>query len=126
MCIRDSVSGAQVMGDRVALGRVLRNLVDNAARHARSRITLELRESDGAVVLVVEDDGPGIPEADRARVVERFVRLDDARARDAGGAGLGLAIVDEVVRAHGGTFTISSGSLGGARVVVRLPSRDRP
>jgi signal transduction histidine kinase len=73
------------------------------------------------VLLGIDDDGPGIPEADRRRVFERFVRLDDARTRDAGGSGLGLAIVAELVAAHGGTVTVASSSLGGTRVEVTLP-----
>lgn len=74
------------------------------------------------VVLAVDDDGPGVPTADRERVFERFVRLDEARARDAGGSGLGLAIVRAVVAGHGGSVAVESGALGGARFVVRLPS----
>jgi signal transduction histidine kinase len=70
------------------------------------------------VVLTVDDDGPGIPESERARVLQRFVRLDEARSRDDGGSGLGPSIVDEVVRAHGGTITISRSPLGGARIQV--------
>jgi signal transduction histidine kinase len=76
------------------------------------------------VQLDVDDDGPGIPADDRQRVFERFVRLDDARARDRGGSGLGLAIVAEVVSAHGGAITISDSGLGGARVQVRFPRPD--
>lgn len=116
-----SVSAGRVAGDAGALRRVVRNLGDNAARHARHRVAFTVAERDGSVVLAVEDDGPGVPEAERARVFERFVRLDDARARDAGGAGLGLAIVAEVVAAHAGVATIGAGALGGARVEVVLP-----
>ncbi|HWC43818.1 MAG TPA: ATP-binding protein, partial [Actinomycetota bacterium] len=74
----------------------------------------------------VEDDGPGIPETDRERVFERFVRLDDARARDDGGSGLGLAIVAELVAAHGGTVAVATSPLGGARVEVVLPRPPDP
>jgi signal transduction histidine kinase len=116
-----AVSAARVEGDATALGRVLRNLADNAARHAGGRLAFSVAERDGLAVLRVEDDGPGIPEADRERVFERFVRLDDARARDDGGSGLGLAIVAELVAAHGGTVAVASGPLGGARVEVTLP-----
>ena len=69
-------------------------------------------------MLTVDDDGPGIRESERERVLQRFVRLDAARSRDEGGSGLGLAIVDEVVRAHGGSASISQSPLGGARVQV--------
>jgi signal transduction histidine kinase len=118
------VSAGRVSGDRAALWRALRNLGDNAVRHAKSQVAFRLAEQNGAVVLDVDDDGPGIPAADRQRVFERFVRLDDARARDAGGSGLGLAIVAEVVGAHRGTISIDDSGLGGARFEVRLPAID--
>ncbi|WP_082606245.1 sensor histidine kinase [Nocardioides sp. Root190] len=114
------VAAGRVQGDVVALGQVVRNLVDNASRHATATVAVSVTETAGEVVLVVEDDGPGIAPADRERVFERFVRLDDARARDVGGSGLGLAIVREVVRAHGGTVAAEASTLGGARFVVRL------
>jgi signal transduction histidine kinase len=117
------VSAARVDGDAAALRRVLHNLGDNAASHARHRVALALAERDGWAVLHVDDDGPGVPAADRSRVFERFVRLDDARARPGSGtgSGLGLAIVAEIVAAHGGTAAVSDAPLGGARVTVRLP-----
>ena len=115
------VSAARVDGDAAALRRVLRNLGDNAARHARGRVALALSEEDGHVVLRVDDDGPGVPAGERGRVFDRFVRLDEARARDGGGSGLGLAIVAEIVAAHGGAVEMTESPLGGARVTVRLP-----
>jgi signal transduction histidine kinase len=118
-----AVSAGAVDGDPDALGRVVRNLVDNAARHAAGRVSLSLAEDGGTVTLAVEDDGPGVPPAERERVFERFVRLDDARARDGGGSGLGLAIVAELVAAHGGTVALGDAALGGARAEVRLPAR---
>jgi signal transduction histidine kinase len=121
-----AVSAGRVEGDAAGLRRVLRNLADNAAHHAREHLAFSVGERDGAVLLGVEDDGPGIPEADRERVFERFVRLDGARARDAGGSGLGLAIVAELVAAHGGTVAVGAGRLGGARVEVTLPRLDDP
>ena len=116
-----AVSAGRVAGDAAGLRRVLRNLGDNASRHARERLALSVAERDATVVLAVEDDGSGIPEADRERVFERFVRLDGARARDDGGSGLGLAIVAELVAAHGGAVLAGAGPLGGARVEVTLP-----
>ncbi|WP_327581764.1 ATP-binding protein [Nonomuraea sp. NBC_00507] len=107
------VCAGQVYGDAAALQRMLRNLADNAARHARSQMAFTLGGD--------EDDGGGIPPAERRRVFERFVRLDDARSRDHGGSGLGLAIVAELVRAHGGTVSIGVGELGGALVTVVQP-----
>jgi signal transduction histidine kinase len=121
-----AVSAGRVEGDGAALRRMVRNLADNAARHAARRLAFSVAERDGTVRLGVEDDGPGIPVADRERVFGRFVRLDDARARDDGGSGLGLAIVAEVVAAHGGTVTINAGALGGVRVEVTLPRPAEP
>jgi signal transduction histidine kinase len=114
------VSAARVDGDPTTLSRVLHNLGDNAARHARQRIAFVLSEEDGHAELHVDDDGPGVPETDRRRVFERFVRLDESRVHT-GGSGLGLSIVAELVAAHGGTVAIAGGPLGGARVTVRLP-----
>ncbi|GAA2717011.1 two-component sensor histidine kinase [Actinoplanes palleronii] len=118
------VGAGRVRGDQTALAQVVRNLTDNAARHARSTVRIAVRstEDGGAVELVVEDDGDGIPAGQRERVFERFVRLDEARDRDAGGSGLGLAIVREIVTGHQGTVTITESALGGACFTVRLPA----
>ncbi|TDD80227.1 HAMP domain-containing histidine kinase [Actinomadura rubrisoli] len=110
-----------VMGVPGRLARVAGNLLDNAARHADRAVRLVLREEDGTAVLRICDDGPGVPPADRERIFERFVRLDDARSRDEGGAGLGLAIARDLVRAHGGTLTVGEAPEGGALFEVRLP-----
>jgi len=117
-----AVGPARVDGDEGLLGQVVRNLVANAARHADRRVAVGLDERDGHAVLTVDDDGAGVAAADRERVFERFVRLDDARARDAGGSGLGLAIVREIVRVHGGAVSVTASPLGGARFVVTLPA----
>ncbi|HVX45446.1 MAG TPA: HAMP domain-containing sensor histidine kinase [Mycobacteriales bacterium] len=109
-----------VDGDPHALRRILRNLLDNAVRHAESMVELEVSIRTGSATIVVRDDGPGIPLADRERVFARFTRLDDARSRDAGGSGLGLAIVRELVAAHGGTVALGDAAPG-LRVTVRLP-----
>ena len=104
------------------LRRVLANLVDNAARHARSAVSLEVHAEGGHAVLTVADDGPGIPADERERVFERFARLDDARDRDAGGTGLGLAIVRELVRRAGGSISLQDNPSGtGIVAVVQLP-----
>jgi signal transduction histidine kinase len=116
-----AISAARVVGSPIELGRVVRNLADNAARHARSTVMFTLRIEDDRVVLTVDDDGAGIDPDDRARVFDRFVRLDDARSRDGGGAGLGLAIVRAVAQAHGGTASIGESRLGGVSAEVGLP-----
>jgi signal transduction histidine kinase len=115
------ISAARIDGDPAALGRLLHNLGDNAARHARQQVSFSLLGRDGCAELHVDDDGPGVSAADRSRVFERFVRLDEARARTGGGSGLGLAIVAEIVAAHGGAATIQESPLGGTRVTVRIP-----
>ncbi len=95
---------ATVRGRADDLGRVVRNLLDNATRHAHTGVTVSLGGAGAQVELVVADDGPGIPTGDRNRVFERFTRLDDARSRETGGSGLGLAIARDIVAAHGGTI----------------------
>lgn len=111
----------RVGGDRALLTRVVRNLVDNAARHADAEVVVILRSVDGQAVIDVDDDGPGIPESERSNVFNRFTRLDEARSAGGGGAGLGLAIVKETVVAHGGTVAVTESPLGGARFRVTLP-----
>ncbi|MEU2299565.1 HAMP domain-containing sensor histidine kinase [Streptomyces antibioticus] len=112
-------------GSRGQLGRVLANLLDNALRHARTGVSVTVREEgrgeDARAVVTVADDGDGVPVADRERIFERFVRLDDARARDDGGAGLGLAIARDVAVRHGGTLTVGDAPAGGALFELRLP-----
>jgi len=114
------VSAAQITGDRDELRRVVRNLLDNARRHATTTVTVELTENTGRASLIVVDDGPGIPPERRAEVFERFARLDEAR-QGGGRAGLGLAIVADIVTRHGGAVTIDDAPNGGARFVVTLP-----
>ncbi|WTF89048.1 HAMP domain-containing histidine kinase [Micromonospora globbae] len=110
------------VGDPDELRRVLTNLLDNAVRHARTRVVLAAAPAGAYHLVTVTDDGPGIPVADRERVFDRFTRLDDARARDAGGAGLGLAIVRELVRRAGGTVSLDDADGPGLRVSLRLPA----
>lgn len=115
------VTGGRVRGDADQLRRVVANLFDNAERHAATTVRCALRQDGETVELVVSDDGPGIAAGDRERVFERFVRLDEARNRRGGGAGLGLAIVRDIVTAHGGTAEVADTD-SGARFVVRLPA----
>lgn len=116
------VSAGRVDGNEAQLRRVVRNLVDNAVRHATTGIALALHVESTTVTMEVSDDGPGVPVADRERIFERFVRLDDARARDGGGSGLGLAIVHDLVTAHGGSVAVTSRDGGGSTFTVKLPT----
>ena len=118
-----SVSGGRVAGDPEQLGRAIRNVLDNAVRHARQRVSVTLSQDPDSVVLEVSDDGPGVSPGDRARIFERFVRVDSSRARSSGGSGLGLAIVHEIITTHGGTVEVTDAQPG-ARFTVRLPRTD--
>jgi signal transduction histidine kinase len=115
------VGAGRTRGSAVLLGHVVRNLLDNACRHAASSVVVRLCEQGDSVVLEVDDDGAGIAAADRERVFQRLVRLDEARTRDEGGSGLGLAIVRKIVDSNGGTVRIDDAPSGGARFTVRLP-----
>lgn len=115
------IGAARVHGDHRHLVRLVRNLIDNATRHATSDVAVWLTTEGDDIVLAVDDDGPGIPEPDRLRIFERFVRLSDARSRNDGGSGIGLALVRAVATAHGGTVTVGDADLGGARFEVCLP-----
>lgn len=117
-----AVSAGRVLGDRSRLDRLIRNLTENARRHARSAVALSLRERDGRVVFAVEDDGRGVDAGQRDRIFDRFVRLDEARDRDSGGSGLGLSIVREIATLHHGTVTVGDAAMGGARFEVRFPT----
>jgi signal transduction histidine kinase len=112
-----------VVGDAAALERALRNLRDNAIRHARERVEVSVRQEREWAVLTVDDDGPGVPLADRSRIFDRFTRLDSARSRDAGGSGLGLAIARATAQAHGGDITVGESPWGGASFVLRIPAK---
>jgi len=123
---RDAPDDVAVAGRPDALARLLTNLVDNAARHAATAVDLSVEVAaspTGSPVarLVIDDDGPGIPAADRRRIFERFTRLDDGRARGRGGAGLGLAVVRSIAVGHRGRVWVGESPAGGARFVVELP-----
>jgi signal transduction histidine kinase len=126
LVVQARISPVRVRGDAARLERALRNLGDNAARHATSRVTLAVWADAEGAHLAVADDGPGIGSADRQRVFERFVRLDGSRTREDGGSGLGLPISKEIVVGHGGEISVADGldrlSDGrGAVLHVRLP-----
>jgi signal transduction histidine kinase len=122
-----------VLGDPHFLGSLISNLLGNAQRHAASTVTITVRREPrrpggppgGTAVLEVTDDGPGIPREQREKIFQRFTRLDSARSRDAGGAGLGLPIARQIAENHGGRLTIED-STAGARFVLRLPLAPAP
>lgn len=114
------LQSVQVLGSAPHLARLVHNLMDNAERYGRHRIVVRLTKQGRHAVLTVDDDGPGVPEADRARIFERFTRLDESRART-GGVGIGLALVQRVAEWHGGGVTVDDAPVGGARFEVRLP-----
>jgi len=116
------VSAAQVRGVRGDLVRLVRNLLDNAARYGGSRVEVSLCEDADAIALTIDDDGPGIPPDQREAVFERFSRVDRDRSRQAGGTGLGLAIAEGIVLSHRGAIEVSDAPGGGARMRVRLPA----
>jgi signal transduction histidine kinase len=102
--------------------RAIRNLLDNAARHADHTVAIALTNDKDHAVIDVDDDGPGIPPDQRDHVFDRFTRLDEARDRDRGGSGLGLAIARQVARAHDGDIVCTNSPHGGARLTLTLPS----
>jgi signal transduction histidine kinase len=116
----DVRSTARILGNRSDLGRVLRNLLDNATRHAASRVelTVDVDKEEDWVVLTVHNDGSDIPPGDRERIFERFTRLAESRSRDAGGSGLGLALARETAVRHGGSLDLAP---TGPTFVLRLP-----
>jgi len=122
--VTGSVSAARALGDPRQLTRAIRNLASNAERHASSTVTFECHEDGDICELVVADDGAGIPPEQHETVFQRFTRLDGARSRDAGGFGLGLAIVHDIVARHGGSIRIATQDGGGARFVLTLPRAD--
>jgi signal transduction histidine kinase len=118
--VQVTLEPARVVGDADALLRVVRNLIDNSARHAAHRVTVTVGRHEESAEVVIGNDGPPIRAADRERIFDRFVRLDDSRSRSDGGTGLGLSIARDVVSAHGGTLTVDD-LTEGAAMRIRLP-----
>ncbi len=117
------LAAGTLRADPDLLARVVRNLLDNAHRHA-GRVVLSSHANGGdrgRLLIAVDDDGPGIPPAERERVFDRFHRSEPARERASGGSGLGLAIARAIVAAHGGRVWVEGSPLGGARVAFELP-----
>jgi signal transduction histidine kinase len=121
-------AAASIQVDPVKLQDALRNLVDNAVNYSPegSRIDLAARLDGETVDLTVADQGPGLPEADVARVFERFYRVDQSRTRDPGGTGLGLSIVRQLVELHGGRVRAANRPEGGALFTISLPRQSQP
>ncbi|MFG1709963.1 ATP-binding protein [Nonomuraea sp. M3C6] len=127
-CVRDRYPirldlepGVTVDAVPTRICRVLSNLLDNARRHAAHEVVVRVRRSGDGAELSVTDDGPGVPEAERENIFQRFARLDTARSRGHGGVGLGLAIARDIAHAHHGTLHVEDASPHGARFVLRLP-----
>lgn len=111
-----------IRADRDQIEKMVTNLLDNARRHARDRIDVSVTQTQTGLVLCVDDDGPGVRHEERERIFERFTRLEDGRTRDAGGVGIGLALVARIAAGHGGSVVCQTSALGGASFQVRLPS----
>jgi signal transduction histidine kinase len=119
--ITAQLTPARVTGDARRLGQVIRNLLDNADRHAISRIRISLDSGVGGTVLTVDNDGQPVPGPDRERIFERFVRLDESRSRESGGSGLGLAIAAGIMAAHHGTVRATETPDGNCRFELAFP-----
>ena len=117
------LAGGALRADPDLIAQVVRNLIANARRHAGAggRVTLSSRAEAGELIVAVDDDGPGIPAAERERVFDRFHRSELARDRGSGGSGLGLGISRSIVEAHGGRIWVEDSPLGGARLAFALP-----
>jgi two-component system, OmpR family, sensor histidine kinase RstB len=108
-------------GDIKLLSRLLDNLLGNALRYSAQQIQIQLQQENGFYIIKVEDDGPGIPEEQRDKIFDAFVRLDPSRDRATGGFGLGLAIVQGIMQAHQGSSSVENSALGGACFICRWP-----
>jgi len=120
---RSQIPEGTLNADPDRLAQVLRNLARNAVQHTRAGglVRLTAAADDSRLTLAIEDDGPGIPAAERERVFDRFHRTDPSRARAHGGSGLGLAIAQAIVAEHGGRIWAEQAPGGGARVAFELP-----
>jgi signal transduction histidine kinase len=118
---RSKVGAGRVSGVPAELASVVRNLIDNATRHAQTKVAVSVSTIGPWVRFAVDDDGPGVAVEDRTKVFERFARLQEGRARDSGGSGLGLALSKRIVETHGGRIFVETSALGGASFVVELP-----
>jgi signal transduction histidine kinase len=120
--IEASLEPARITGDARRLGQVVRNVLDNAARHARSRISVSLVSTARQAVITIDNDGPPVPNPERERIFERFVRLDESRSREGGGSGLGLAIAAGIMAAHHGGIRATETPAGACRFELTFPT----
>jgi signal transduction histidine kinase len=104
-----------------ALKRALTNLLDNAVKYGK-RAQAAISTAGKTIEITIDDDGPGIPEAELAKVFQPFYRVEDSRSRDTGGTGLGLAIAQAIVQAQGGELTLANRPGGGLRATIKLPA----
>lgn len=111
---------ALAVGRPVSLKRVFRNIIENAARYGE-RARISLSASEGTIIVIIDDDGPGLDEANLESVFEPFSRLESSRSRDTGGIGLGLTIARDIIGAHGGDITLENRDSGGLRARIILP-----
>jgi signal transduction histidine kinase len=118
----DGPSSLEIWARAVSIRRAIANLVENAL-HYGGNVRLAIRQEDDTTLICVDDDGPGIPDDKMETVLQPFVRLDEGRARNTGGMGLGLAIVDNAVRQENGVLTLANRPEGGLRAIIRLPHR---
>lgn len=116
-----NISQAHTVASKSALIGIVRNLTDNALRHAKSEVVLSCHENDTTVVLEIGDDGPGVPDGMREKIFDRFARIDSGRGRSEGGTGIGLALVRDLTTSLGGEVEVKSSQSGGALFVVKLP-----
>lgn len=112
---------AQFYARPMALARAFANIIENAARYAKTTVKISEHDFDDRVEIIIEDDGPGIPDDKKRDALRPFVRLDDARGTDTGGTGLGLSIAQTAIENHGGQMFLENSELGGLRVRIVLP-----
>lgn len=118
--VRMNLEAIEIEGNKELIRRAVGNLLSNGVRHCAREVLMTCERSDDLVRIIVEDDGAGVPIADRERVFEPFARLDESRQRDSGGAGLGLAIVRGIAESHGGSVRVDESPLGGAKFVFEV------
>ncbi|MCZ2404871.1 HAMP domain-containing protein [Paenarthrobacter sp. Z7-10] len=120
--VHAEIAPVRITGDPRRLAQVVRNVLDNSNRHARSAVWVSLSRAPEGILMIIDNDGDPVPERDRERIFDRFVRLDDSRSRESGGSGLGLAIAVGIMQAHHGTVIATESECGRCRFELRLPA----